>query len=188
MDTLTLNVKTKNMNRKTNTREIAIIHRVYHRLMDTTLAPNARVESVKGVTMLIKANTEHSTVFVPRLLNWNDILSSDEWHFDAITQPSTSNLERSQIEQVIQFPDGSMDLKFLGSGSNLTSRSCSFRRKSTVPSVPSSSKPPEEGATSIPNVTNNDKGKVTGVDFSYAIPKVFYQDHPASHHVGSIRI
>ncbi|XP_070046694.1 uncharacterized protein [Nicotiana tomentosiformis] len=41
MDTLTLNVKTKNMNSKTNTREIAIIHRVYYRLMDTTLAPKA---------------------------------------------------------------------------------------------------------------------------------------------------
>ncbi|XP_070034473.1 uncharacterized protein [Nicotiana tomentosiformis] len=129
MDTLTLNVKTKNMNSKINTREVAIIHRVYYRLMDTTLVPRARVESVKGVTMLMEANTNHSTVFVPRLHNWNDILTSDEWHFDAITQPSTSNLERSQIEQVIQFPDGSIDLKFLGSSSNLSSRTSSFRRR-----------------------------------------------------------
>lgn len=47
MDTLTLNVKTKNMNSKIDTREIAVIYRVYYKLMKTTIAPKAISTSVK---------------------------------------------------------------------------------------------------------------------------------------------
>jgi len=113
MDSLTLNVKTKNLNNKINTREIAIIYRVYYRLMKTHLAPKARHESIKGETMLMEANHEHSSIFVPRTLQWKDILSSNDWRFDNITQPFASISERSQIERVIQFLDESIELKFL---------------------------------------------------------------------------
>ena len=41
LDTLTLNVKTKNMNSKLGTRDLAVIHRVYYKLMKTTIAPKA---------------------------------------------------------------------------------------------------------------------------------------------------
>ncbi|KAG5606712.1 hypothetical protein H5410_028204, partial [Solanum commersonii] len=157
MDSLTLNVKTKNLNSKANTREIEIIYRVYYRLMKTTLAPKARIESQKGVTMLMEANHKHSTIFVPRLLKWNN------------------------------FPDGLNELKYLD---NSIMRSSSYRRSSwsspwtscplrPVPKPPPSSKTPEEAKTETIHV-NNDKGKVTGVDFSGDIPKVFYQDLPTS--------
>ncbi|CAN4101668.1 unnamed protein product [Withania somnifera] len=65
MDTLTLNVKVKNLNSKVNTQEIAIIYGVYYRLIKTTLAPRARISSTKGVTMLMEANHEHGNTFVP---------------------------------------------------------------------------------------------------------------------------
>ncbi|KAG5606587.1 hypothetical protein H5410_028079 [Solanum commersonii] len=153
--------------------------------MKTTLAPKARIESQKGVTMLMEANHEHSTIFVPRLLKWNDVLSSNDWHFDAITQPFSSNSERSQIERVIPFPDGSIELKFLH---NSITRSSSHRRSSwssfstscpsrTVSRPPSSSKTAEEAETIH---VDNDKEKVTGVEFSGDIPKVFHQDLPTS--------
>ncbi|CAN4096990.1 unnamed protein product [Withania somnifera] len=87
MDTLTLNVKVKNLNSKVNTQEIAIIYGVYYRLMKTTLAPRARISSTKGVTMLMEANHEHGNTFVPRIIEWSDILSKDEWNFNSITQP-----------------------------------------------------------------------------------------------------
>ncbi|KAH0665126.1 hypothetical protein KY285_026332 [Solanum tuberosum] len=80
IDSLTLNVKTKNLNSKINTREIAIIYRVYYRLMKTHLAPKARHTSIRGETMLMEANHEHSSIFVPRTLQWKDILSSNDWY------------------------------------------------------------------------------------------------------------
>ncbi|KAH0672560.1 hypothetical protein KY290_024787 [Solanum tuberosum] len=93
--------------------------------MKTTLAPKARTESQKGVTTFMEANHEHSTIFVPRLLNWNDSHS--------------------------------------------------------VPK-PSSSKTPEEAETEATEAisVDNNKGKVTRVDFSGDIPKVFYEDLPTS--------
>ncbi|KAH0654227.1 hypothetical protein KY289_031905 [Solanum tuberosum] len=188
MDSLTLNVKTKNLNSKINTREIAIIYRVYYRLMKTHLAPKARNESIKGETILMEANHEHSSIFVPRTLQWKDILSSNDWRFENITPPFASHSERSQIERVIQFPDGSIELKFLD---NPARRSSSNRRSSWSPSTscpprpiprpPSSSKTPEEvDDDENISVADNSKGKVTGVDFSGNIPKVFYQDLPGS--------
>ncbi|KAH0752254.1 hypothetical protein KY285_005402 [Solanum tuberosum] len=168
MDSLTLNVKTKNLNSKINTREIAIIYRVYYRLMKTHLAPKARHESTKGETMLMEANHEHTFIFVPRTIQWKDILFNNDWRFENITPPFASHSERSQIERVIQFPDGSIELKFLD---NPARRSSSNRRSSWSPSTsgpsrpaprpPSSSKTPEE-ADEIISVTDNSKGKVTG--------------------------
>ena len=184
-DTLTLNVKTKNLNSKTDSREISVVYRVYYRLMKTQLAPKACLESVRGETMLMEANHSHSSIFVPRTLQWKDILSNNEWHFENITQPFTSHPPRSQIERVIQFPDGSIDLKFL---ENPSMRSSSARRSSWSPSSscpsktthqPSSSKTfedEEDNITIANSDIDNSKGKVTGVDFRGNVPKVYYQD------------
>ncbi|KAG5581333.1 hypothetical protein H5410_051960 [Solanum commersonii] len=164
MDSLTLNVKTKKLNSKINTREIDIIYQVYYRLMKTTLAPKALVESLK------------------------DILSINDWRFENITHAFASHSERSQIERVVQFPDGSIEFKFLD---NSVRKSSSYRRSSrSGPSIscpsrpvsrpPSSSKPPEEAEDKAISVADTNKGKVTGVDFLGDIPKLFYQDIPGS--------
>ena len=54
IDTLTLNVKTKNMNSKIDTREIVVIYR----LMKTTIAPKAINSSAKRSPMLMEADQE----------------------------------------------------------------------------------------------------------------------------------
>ncbi|KAK4706224.1 hypothetical protein R3W88_034219 [Solanum pinnatisectum] len=169
IDTLTLNVKTKNMNSKIDTREIAVIYRVYYKLMKTTIAPKAIASRVKGVTMLMEANQEHSTTFVPRLLKWTDILADEEWKFDSITNPLPLQPETSQLDRVIQFPDGSINLKFLRSSSfSLASLS---RRMSSA--RPSSFQTREEDEDSI---SQPDHRKFHGVDFSQTVPKVYYEE------------
>ncbi|KAG5615061.1 hypothetical protein H5410_014885, partial [Solanum commersonii] len=67
IDTLTLNGKTKNMNSKANTREIAIIYRVYYRLMKTTFAAKAKMINTltlngKTKNMNSKANTREIAI------------------------------------------------------------------------------------------------------------------------------
>ena len=73
--------KTKNMNSKLGTRDLAVIYWVYYKLMKTTIAPKAINCSPKGVTMLIESNQEHSTTCVSRMLKWNEILSNESWKF-----------------------------------------------------------------------------------------------------------
>ncbi|KAG5606258.1 hypothetical protein H5410_027750 [Solanum commersonii] len=134
----------------------------------------------------MEANHEHSSIFVPRTLQWKDILSSNDWRFENIAQPFASHSERSQIERVIQFPDGSIELKFLDNPSRRSSNRRSSWSPSTscpsrpVPRPPSSSKTPKEVDDDEISIADNSKGKVTGVDFSGNILKVFYQDIPGS--------
>lgn len=54
--------------------------------------------SAKGFTMLMEANQEHSTIFVPSLLKWNDILTDEEWNFQSITNPLPVNAEKSHLD------------------------------------------------------------------------------------------
>ena len=73
LDTLTLKVKTNKMNSKLGTRDLAVIYRVYYKLMKITIAPKAINSRPKGVNMLMESNQEHSTTFVPRI--YHQILS-----------------------------------------------------------------------------------------------------------------
>ncbi|KAK4713657.1 hypothetical protein R3W88_019564 [Solanum pinnatisectum] len=156
------------MNSKLDAREITVIYRVYYKLMKTTIAPKAITASVKGVTRLMEANQEHSTTFVPRLLKWNDILTDEEWKFDSITNPSPLQPETTQIDRVIQFPDGSINLKFLRS--NSFSQASSSRRMSSA-RLSSFYPRDEEDNSSKP-----EQGKIHGVDFSKTIRKVYYEE------------
>ncbi|KAG5576344.1 hypothetical protein H5410_056478 [Solanum commersonii] len=123
--------------------------------MKTHLPPKARNESIKGETTLMEANHEHSSIFVPRLLQWKDILSKLKF-LDNPTRRSSSNRKSSWSP----------------------STSCPSR---LVPRPPSSSKTLEEAEDDdIISVAYNSKGKVTGVNFSGNVPKVFYQYIPSS--------
>lgn len=69
--------------------------------MQTQLAPNDRHENIRGKTMLMEANNEHSSIFVPRNFQWKDILSNNYWYFENISQTVASHSQQSQIERVI---------------------------------------------------------------------------------------
>ncbi|KAG5595043.1 hypothetical protein H5410_036275 [Solanum commersonii] len=132
-------------------------------LMKTTLAPKVKMVSNKGVTMLMEANHNHNNTFIPKMIKCDDILIEDDWHFDSITVPEIEE-ENSNIDQVIQFLDGSIDLKFIRSQS--CSKVSSSRRMSF--SRPSFSITKEEDEISLEEI---DK-KLKGVDFSKTIPKL----------------
>ncbi|TMW83948.1 hypothetical protein EJD97_000369 [Solanum chilense] len=66
--------------------------------MKTTIAPKAINSSSKGVTMLMEANQEHGTTFVPRLLKWDKILSNNDWKFESIIEPLPIKPYRSSLE------------------------------------------------------------------------------------------
>ena len=77
--------------------------------MKTTLAPKAKIVRTKGVTMLMEANNNHNNTFVPKMIKWDCVLTKDDWHFDSITEQKYKE-ENPHIDQVIQFPDISIDL------------------------------------------------------------------------------
>ncbi|KAG5589852.1 hypothetical protein H5410_040366 [Solanum commersonii] len=125
--------------------------------MKTTLAPKALAESLKGETMLMQANHEHSSIF----------------RFDNITQPFASHSERSQVERVVQFPDG-QEIFFTLNVILVPFYYVSLENRSQTTFFFKNPEEAEEENVSIAgNLVDNNKGKVTGVDFSGNIPKVF---------------
>ena len=136
--------------------------------MKTTIAPKAINSSAKGVTMLMEANQEHGTTFVPRLLKWDEILSNNDWKFESITEPLPIQPSRSSLESITQFSDGSINLMFLIS--NSFNQASSSRRTSSV--RPSSSKNQEDDEVSEVSKAL-ERSKFQGVDFTNTIPKVF---------------
>ena len=67
MNALTLNVKTDGYYMKKGSKPLAIIYRIYYKLMKTTLDPQSMVEpSPKGHTLLFQASTLNSRLRVPQ--------------------------------------------------------------------------------------------------------------------------
>ena len=66
MDALTLNVKTDGYYMKEVSEPLAIIYKIYYKLMKTTLDPQSMVEpSPKGHTILLQASTPNNRLRVP---------------------------------------------------------------------------------------------------------------------------
>ena len=74
MDALTLNVKTDGYYMKEGSESLAIIYRIYYKLMKTTFNPQSMVEpSPKGHTLLLQALIPNSRLRVPQQIQWKDI-------------------------------------------------------------------------------------------------------------------
>ena len=57
LDTFTLTVKSKNMNFVSNSRSIAVVYRVYYKVMTTTLNPKAKHTLTRNETLVFEANS-----------------------------------------------------------------------------------------------------------------------------------
>ena len=85
MDALTLNIKTNGYCMKEGLEPLAIIYRIYYKLMKTTIDPQSMVEaSPKGHTLLLQASTPNSRLRVPQQIQWKDINLPEQWQLQAI--------------------------------------------------------------------------------------------------------
>ena len=67
MDALTLNLKTNVYYMKEGSEPLAIIYRIYYKLMKTTLDPQSMVDpSPKGQTLLLQVSTRNTRLRVPQ--------------------------------------------------------------------------------------------------------------------------
>ena len=73
LSSLTLNIKTKNMNFVEEAQTIAIIYRIYYKVMTTQLNPRVVCQFVKDETLLLHYNPNNTQAFVPKKLKWNEI-------------------------------------------------------------------------------------------------------------------
>ena len=59
---------------KGGSKPLAVIYRIYYKLMKTTLDPQSMVDpSPKGQTLLLQASTQNTRLRVPQQIQWKDI-------------------------------------------------------------------------------------------------------------------
>ena len=93
-------------------KNFVVLYRVYFRLMSTNL--NTRflnpLPSNSQETILLQIEDDKPTVFTPTLLKWDEITLPDE--LELHEPQSSSHIERRDIDQIIEEPDGRVLLKF----------------------------------------------------------------------------
>lgn len=158
LDTLTLTIKTKNLEFKERTNAAVVIYRIYYKTMTTTIEPKTKIVSPRDETIIFEANTMHTKVKTPKRLRWNEITQSLTWNLQDINPPKPIELE-NQTSNIIEHSDGSIDIIFnqeLPRHSIGTSTS-----RNTIEN----------------NIRRCQSMKIKGIDFSSNIPRPLYEEN-----------
>ena len=111
MDALTLNVKTDGYYMKEGSEPLAIIYRIYYKLMKTNLDSQTIADpSPKGHTLLLQASTTNSGLRVPQQIQWKDINLPEQWQLQAIVP--TPKIENTESDFIAQKIDGTVIISF----------------------------------------------------------------------------
>jgi hypothetical protein len=109
---LTLNIQTKGYDMEEGSRPLAIIYRIYYRLMKTSLNPQAIFKDPKGSTLLIQSSTQDAAVSVPKMIRWQDVNLPNEWLLENVSKPSHVMSRSTDIDIIEQYLNGDVKINF----------------------------------------------------------------------------
>ena len=75
---LTLKINTSGYHMIEGSRPLALVYKIYYKLLKTNLNPQALTKDPKDQTLLLQASSEDINVNVPKMIKWEDIKLSDE--------------------------------------------------------------------------------------------------------------
>ena len=90
---------------------IAIIYRIYYKVMTTQLNPRVVCQSVKDEILLLQYNPNNTQVFVPKKLKWNEITQGGQWELKYLTHPKPIR-PLTTPSKIIQHTDGIVQIEF----------------------------------------------------------------------------
>ncbi|KAG9453331.1 hypothetical protein H6P81_006235 [Aristolochia fimbriata] len=106
---LSLNLITHNYEFRSGSETIAIVYRIYYRVLNT-LASHVKIASEKGKTTLVESNILSTKTAIPRTLRWDEIEFSSTWQMAEATIPQP--LDNREVEQIVQDADGNVEITF----------------------------------------------------------------------------
>ncbi|KAM7462318.1 hypothetical protein LguiA_030439 [Lonicera macranthoides] len=129
LDTLTLNIQMNGYELKEGCEHINVTYKVHYKVMNT-LSPNAKRYNPKGKTTIIETNILKSDIVVPRTIKWNEIEMPEQWLLEAAAPPIP--VENRKVEEILQFEDGDVIVRFDNNKTSRLSTSSSRRPSSAV--------------------------------------------------------
>ena len=76
---LTLKITTTGYHMIEGSRPLALVYRIYYKLLKTNLNPQALTKDPKDQTLLLQASSEDINVNIPKMIKWEDIKLPEEW-------------------------------------------------------------------------------------------------------------
>jgi hypothetical protein len=109
---LTLNVLTSGYDMEEGSRPLAIIYRIYYKLMKTNLDPQAVIKNAGQSTLLIQSSTHDANIQIPKMIRWDDINLPNEWLLENVSKPPRVINDSSSLDYIQQYLDGSVKINF----------------------------------------------------------------------------
>ncbi|KAG9458873.1 hypothetical protein H6P81_003381 [Aristolochia fimbriata] len=106
---LSLNLITHNYEFRQGSETIAIVYRIYYRVLNT-LASHVKIASEKGKTTLVESNILSTKIAIPRTLRWDEIEFRSHRHMAESNAPQP--LDNGEVEQIVQGSDGNVEITF----------------------------------------------------------------------------
>ncbi|KAL4195596.1 hypothetical protein AMTRI_Chr05g65450 [Amborella trichopoda] len=110
LNVLSLNPKTQGFDMITGSQIIAIVYRIYYKVM-TTLCPNVLQIDTRGQTIFFQTNMEKSNTIIPKTISWSDIILPQTWSIHNENQPSQNPIQNIP-DKIIEYTDGNIEIQF----------------------------------------------------------------------------
>ncbi|KAG7956032.1 hypothetical protein I3843_11G104300 [Carya illinoinensis] len=116
---LTLNIATSGYDMIKGSKLLAVIYRIYYRVLKSTLNPKTVLKSIGGKTLLIQSSTPDANVItpdanvkVPTMIHWKDISLPNEWILNQEVPPAPILTAKPDLDYIQQYLDGTVKISF----------------------------------------------------------------------------
>ena len=110
---LTLKMHTSGYQMIEGSRPLALVYRIYYKLLKTNLNPLAFLKDLKDKTLLLQASAEDIQVDIPKMLKWEEIKLHEEWEFTHEMPPTKIQITKIEnLNSIEQYLDGTVKIKF----------------------------------------------------------------------------
>ena len=113
---LTLKINTTGYQMIEGSRLLALVYRIYYKLLKTNLNPQALLKDPKEKTLLLQASSEDIKIDIPKMIKWEDIKFPDEWdlpnEMPPTLLPPINITETDNLNSVEQYLDGTVKIRF----------------------------------------------------------------------------
>jgi hypothetical protein len=109
---LTLNVLTSGCDMEEGRRPLAVMYRIYYKLLKDKLNPHAVIKSSGNSAMLIQSSTQDAKIYVPKMIQRNEIDSPKEWILENVCEPGIVEETTYPGCNIQQNLDGSVKIRF----------------------------------------------------------------------------
>ena len=109
---LTLNVLTSGYDMEEGSRPLAIIYRIYYRLMKINLNPQAIIKDSGNSTLLIQSFTKDAHIRTPKMIRWDEVSLPIEWLLENVSKLADVVTGSSNVDYIQQYLDGIVKINF----------------------------------------------------------------------------